>query len=189
MLCVSLGLVGCATALPVYDYGSEPDPRKQDYVVGPGDVIRINVWQNVDLTGESTVRPDGTIAMPLIGEVKAAGRTAMQIRDEIAKRLMAFVKQEAVVVVSLQTINSYRFTVAGNAEHGGLFSVAQFVTVTEALALAGGPNRFANQDAIVIIRKGGDAVRRIPINLKAILSGRAPEMNVVILAGDTVYVP
>ncbi len=186
---MTLGIVGCAATLPSYDYGTEPDPRKQDYVIGPGDVLRVNVWQNADLTCEATVRPDGTITMPLIGEIRGAGNTATQVRDGITKRLAAFVKQDAIVVVSVQAVNSYRFTVSGNAERAGMFSASQFITLTEALALAGGPNRFANQNDIVIIRKADGGFRRIPINLKAILSGRAPEMNIVVLAGDTIYVP
>src|SRR5215471_1174374 len=69
---VALGLVivcgaGCPAVHPPYDYKTEPDPRKQEYVLGPSDVLKISVWRNPDLSGEAIVRPDGTISVALAG--------------------------------------------------------------------------------------------------------------------------
>ena len=184
-----LAASGCASNL-VFDYEREPDPRRQEFVVGVADVLRINVWHMPDLSIDAKVRPDGTVTMPLVGDLNAAGRTTSAVRSDIETRLKSYIKDDsAKVSVAVSEVNSYQFTVAGNAEHQGLFSSHHFVTVTEAAALAGGPSRFASLSNVVIIRPSPAGPRRIPIDLAAIYSGKRPEMNLVIVAGDTLYLP
>ena len=194
LLCAALvpaALTACTAAHPYYDYASEPDPRRQEFVLGPADVLKVNVWKNAELSGEATIRPDGTISLPLLGEIRAAGRTPRELQFDIAQKLATFVKDEsATVTVTVAAINSYRFVVVGNVEHGGSFTANHYTTVTEAIALAGGPNRFAEPDQMVIIRldpKTG--IKRIPVDYTAILSGARPDENLALLPGDTVYVP
>jgi len=184
-------VIGCATVPPHFDYAKEPDPRRQEYVLGPSDVLRISVWHDNDLSGEAVVRPDGAISLPLIGDLRAAGRTPEQVRVEITQRLGTFIKdQAAVVTVMVAQINSYRFTVSGNCEHPGAFSPNHYVSVSEAMVMAGGPNRYGTPEEVVIIRPDpGHPPRRIPINYPSILSGIHPEQDLVLLAGDNVYVP
>jgi polysaccharide export outer membrane protein len=184
-----IGPIGCGGI--VYDYSKEPDPRKSEYVIGVTDGLRINVWKNPELSTSGTVRPDGTITMPLIGDIHAAGRTASQLTDEIGKRLKMFVKEESTPVsVAVTDVNSYRFTVSGNAERPGVFNLKYYATVGDAVALAGGLNKFASPKRLVILRQltnGG--VRKVPINFDRISSGDHPEENIVILPNDTVFVP
>ena len=194
LLCAALvpaALSACKTVHPYYDYASEPDPRRQEFALGPADVLKVNVWKNPDLSGDATVRPDGTISLPLLGEIRAAGRTPRELQADIAQKLAAFVKDEsATVTVTVAAINSYRFVVLGNVEHGGSFTANHYTTVTEAVALAGGPNRFADVEQMVIIRQDPQkGVKRIPIDYTAILNGSRPDENLPLLPGDTVYVP
>src|SRR4051812_20302156 len=191
-LTVAAALVGgCAYKLPPYDYGREPDPRKDEFRLGPSDVIHVTVWHNVDLSGDAIVRPDGTISLPLIGDLRAAGRTTAELRAEIAQRLKAFIKDEAATVtVAISQINSYRFVVSGNVEHPGAFSANHYVTVSEAIAMTGGPNRFSSPVETVIIRTdAAGKTRRIPIDYDSILDGKHPEFDLPLLPGDLVYVP
>jgi polysaccharide export outer membrane protein len=183
--------LGCAHAHVHYDYASEPDPRKTEYVIGPSDVLKISVWHNPDLSVESTVRPDGTITLPLIGDIRAAGRTPEQIRVELTQRLGAFIKDEsAIATVAVTGINSYRFTVSGNVEHPGTFVSTHYVTVLEAMTLAGGPNRFADPEDTILTRvEGKRGRRRIPIDYPDLLSGAHPEEDLALISGDTIYVP
>jgi polysaccharide export outer membrane protein len=97
--------------------------------------------------------------------------------------------KDAAVTVSVTEVNSYRFTVAGNVESPGLFTARYYLTVSEALALAGGPNRYADTDEVVVVRTINGTTLRIPINYDDILSGKSPEQDIVILAGDSVRVP
>ncbi len=192
MSLVSLLTLTCATVRSSFNYAAEPDPRKQEYELGPADIVRVTVWHNAELSGDAIVRPDGTITLPLIGDLRAAGRTPPQLRAEIAERLKTFVKDEAAIVtVAVSTVNSYRFTVAGHVERQGAYTSTHYVTVSEAIVLAGGPNRYANPEQIVIIRadKKAGKPRRIPIDYPRILTGQFPEQDIPVTTGDIVYVP
>jgi polysaccharide biosynthesis/export protein len=192
-LLVSVLLAACthrpgASAAALYADARAHDPRGKPYVIGVADVVHVGVWKDESLSTSAIVRPDGTITIPLVGELQAAGRTAAQLQQDASQRLAAVVK-DAAVTVSIEEINSYRFTVAGNVEHPGLFTARYYLTVSEALALAGGPNRYADTDQVVIVRPVNGSMLRIPINYDDILSGRSPEQDIVILAGDSVRVP
>jgi polysaccharide export outer membrane protein len=190
-LALVTALAGCRHQGPRFNYAGEPDPRKQEYILGPSDVLHITVWHNPDLSGDTIVRPDGTITLPLVGDLRAAGRTPGQLRAEITQRLGTFIKDEAAIVtVAVAAINSYRFIVGGNVEHPGTYNANHFVTVSEAMTLAGGPNKFSTPEETVIIRMQGDkGPRRIPIDYPSILNGTRPDADLPLLAGDTVYVP
>jgi polysaccharide export outer membrane protein len=182
-------VIGCASNQS-FDYSHEPDPRRQEFILGPADVLRINVWHMPDLSVEAKVRPDGTVTMPLVGDLPAAGRTASALRGDIESRLKSYIKDDSIQVsVAVSEVNSYQFTVAGYVEHPGLLSARRFVTVTEAVALAGGPSKFASLSHVVLIRPTASGPRRIPIDLAAIYSGEHPEMNIVVIAGDTIHLP
>jgi polysaccharide biosynthesis/export protein len=183
--------LGCSggTRLDPAAYAQAYDPRKHPYVIGVSDVLQIDVWKNPNLSTEAPVRPDGTLTMPLVGELRAAGKTTGQLKDEITRYISGYVKN-TVVTVAVKEVNSYRFTVTGNVETSGMFSARSYVTISEAIALAGGPNRYASSDEVVIIRAGSDGrLRRIPIDYDAILSGKHPEQDIVVLRGDNVHVP
>jgi polysaccharide export outer membrane protein len=191
MALVIIATMGCSAPIEGYNYRREPDPRKHEYIVGVSDLLHITVWRNADLSTDARVRPDGTITMPLIGDLKAAGRTPGELRGEIQQKLGAFVKDEsAVVTVAVTEVNSYRFTVSGNVEHPGTFNSRYYVSVAEAVAMAGGPNRFATPTRVVIVRQERNGrVRQIPINYEDVRSGERPDQDLVLVAGDTVFVP
>jgi polysaccharide export outer membrane protein len=172
-----------------YDYTKEPDPRKREFVLGASDVVKITVWKNSELSTEARVRPDGTITMPLIGDVQATGRTPSALQKEITQKLSSYVREGAVVSVAVSEVNSYRFTVGGNVEHGGIFTAKYYVTVSEAVAMAGGLNKFANPHKLVIVRNEGQGVRRIPVDFDRVASGEHPEENLPLVAGDSLFVP
>jgi polysaccharide export outer membrane protein len=189
---LALVAAGCPAKTPYYDYAKEPTLENLEYEIGVSDGLKITVWKNPDLSTDAVVRPDGTITMPLIGDIKAAGRTPSELRLEIQQRLGQFIKDEsAVVTVAVTAFQSYRFTVSGAVEHPGVFTSVHYVTVAEAIALAGGPNKFANHAGVVIVRRDRKSgkYKRIPVNYDDVRSGRRPDMNLVLLPEDTVYVP
>ena len=187
-LAVVLFSTGCGSIN--YDYSKEPDPRNHEFVIGASDSLKITVWKNADLSTDSKVRPDGTITMPLIGDVHAAGRTPGELKAEISKKLSNFVKSdEATVTIAVTEVNSYRFTVSGNVEHGGIFTSRYYVTAAEAIALAGGLNKFADPRKLVIVRRDDKGLRRVPIDYNRISSGEHPEENLVLISGDNLFAP
>jgi polysaccharide biosynthesis/export protein len=186
-------LVACGSSLPNYDYGKEPDPRNKELVLGVGDVVGINVWDQKELNTDATIRPDGTITMPLVGDIKAVGETPTELREKIKTSLAAFVKMGSAgneVTVAVRSWKSYRFTIEGEVTKAGVFSADQYVTVAEALAMAGGLSRFARHDEIRVLRHDAKGnIRQIPLDFDAIASGKRPDMNIWVLPGDSIYVP
>ncbi len=189
-LILLVAVVACSKP-PNYPYEKEPDPRSAEYVLGIPDVVRIRVWGHNDLNTEAQIRPDGTVTLPLAGDVSAVGKTPTELREEIAARLSAFVKlTEHSVTVEVAKINSYRVTVTGNVEKPGVIDVPRYLTVSEAITLAGGPNRFADSEDTVIVRTREDgSTTRIPIRYDLLEEGVALEQDIVLLSGDLVYVP
>jgi polysaccharide biosynthesis/export protein len=185
-------LLGCKSTLPPYDYSKEPDPRKSEFVIGVTDRLSITVWKNRELSVDVPVRPDGKITMPLVQDLVAAGKTPTQLRKEISEKLKAYVSDPAATVtVAILEVNSYQVTVSGNVLRAGSLSSKNYLTVSEAIAQAGGPTRFADSERVVVVRKDPKtgAVRRIPINYEELSQGEHLEQNIVLLPGDTVHVP
>jgi polysaccharide export outer membrane protein len=195
VLAAALALIcACGPKAPNYDYAKEPDPRKAEYVLGIGDELSINVWENPGLTTEALIRPDGTITMPLIGDLKAVGETPTSLKQMIARRLKDFIKLPSggsEITVAVRGSNSYRITVAGEVVRPGVLSETYYVNVVQAIALAGGFTRFAKRNEMLLMRrdpKTGE-MRNIPLVYDMLASGQHPEMNLVLLAGDSLYVP
>ena len=188
---IALMLVACGSTLPHYDYAKEPDPRNQEIVLGVGDVVGINVWDQKDLNTEAVIRPDGTITMPLVGDIKAAGLTPTALKERIKQQLANFLKMGAAneVTVAVRAWKSYRFTIEGEVTRSGVFTNDQYVTVAEALAMAGGLSRFAKHDEIKLMRRDKSGYREIPLDYDALASGKRPDMNIYVLPGDQIYVP
>jgi polysaccharide export outer membrane protein len=186
-----VAVAGCGHTKIKYDYSKDPDPRTLEYVIGVSDELNITVWKQPDLTTEASVRPDGTITMPLIGDIKAAGRTPTELKNEIQTRVGNFIKDpSAVVTVAVTAVNSYTYTVSGNVNGPGVFTATHYVTVSHAITEAGGPNKFAGHPMVLIRqdRKSGK-IRRIPIDYEDVASGRRPEANLVLMPGDQLFVP
>lgn len=167
-------------------------PPPHEVVLGVGDIIDINVWEQKDLSTEVTVRPDGNITIPLVGDVQARGKTPTQLRDDIKKSLGNYLKLSAgnEVVVIVKTYNSYAFTVNGEVSRPGLYMNPKYLRVADAIALAGGPTRFAKRTDVRVLRtdiKGNQL--SIPIDFDLVASGKRPDMNIWVLAEDVIYVP
>src|SRR5262249_7606046 len=120
LLCL---IAACGGASFNYDYAKEPDPRRSEYVIGVSDHLAIKVGKTAELSTEVIVRPDGTITMPPLGDIHAAGMTPTDLKAEITKQLANYIRDEsAVVTIAVTAVNSYSFTVSGNVEHAGVFT-------------------------------------------------------------------
>src|SRR5262245_31805192 len=83
-LALLLVVVACRPATPNHKYTNEPDPRRQEYVIGPADALDVSVWNNDKISRAGLhVRPDGTITLPLLGDIQASGRTPTELTQEI----------------------------------------------------------------------------------------------------------
>src|SRR5579864_8335726 len=128
-----------------------PSTSSEEFVIGPGDVLAINVWKETDISKVIPVRSDGRISLPLIGELQSSGQTPKQLEAEITKRLKDFVADPSVTVV-VQEIRSQKFNVLGMVTHPGSYPLAKPMTVVDAIATAGGFRDFAKQRDIYVLR-------------------------------------
>jgi polysaccharide biosynthesis/export protein len=167
--------------------GTPADPS--NYVIGSDDLLNVHVWHQAEMSGPVTVRPDGKISLPLIGEMLAGGLTPPQLQSNIADKLRTFVKEPEVTVI-VQQANSKRFNVMGRVEHAGSFSLATPMRVLDGIAAAGGFGDFAKTAKVYVLRPtGSNGVQKLPFNYKRITQGHDDSENIELQAGDTVVVP
>ena len=162
------------------------------YMIGPEDILEISVWRNDDLSKVVTVRPDGAISLPLIGDIAAAGRTPDELREIIIERLKEFQETVAVSVIVLE-VNSYRIYILGEVVNPGSYLIKRRTSVVQAIAIAGGFNQYASKNKLVLIRERnapGAREEKISIRFDDIVKAKSRQDNNMILkAGDTIYVP
>ena len=163
------------------------------FLLGPEDVLEITVWKNVDLSKTVTIRPDGLISLPIIGDVQADGLTANDLAERITQRLRQYVQNPAVSV-SVKEINSYAIYVVGEVVRPGKYQAKSYITILHAISVAGGFTEFAKKSQLQVVRNrlNGDGrlhETRIPIRYKDLLAGQGEPGNMILLSGDTVVVP
>jgi polysaccharide biosynthesis/export protein len=178
-----LGLVaGCA-----HETTPPPNAPLAEYRIGKEDVVTVEVWKDPALSAKAPVRPDGKLSLPMIGDIRAEGRTAKELQTEITTKLAPMVNQP-VVSVQVSEINAAKFFVIGEVAHAGAYPVRGTTNVLQALALAGGPTEYANRGAILVIRHGEEGKEaRYNVNYRQVVSGKA--QAITLIPGDTVYVP
>lgn len=161
-----------------------------EYRIGPADVLSITVWQQPELSRTVTVRPDGFITYPLLGDMAVASLTPLQLRDLVADRLEEYVViLLSEVTVNVDAINSYTVSVMGEVNSPGRFSFQTEVTVIDVLAEAGGFTAFASSSDIVILRKEDGVTQRIPFDYRRVARGRAALEDMTVFPGDIIMVP
>lgn len=169
--------------------GAQAQTPETEYRIGPGDVLNIEVWKDPVLTRLVTVLPDGKITFPLIGDLSAAGRTVAELRKEIEGKISRYVSDSALTVEVRQS-NSMHVYVLGRVQAPGRTILNANVTVLQALAIAGGPNPFADRKKIRIFREEGGVTRMSPpFDYDEVTAGRQLETNVLLRRGDVIYVP
>jgi len=160
-----------------------------DYVIGPEDVLSINVWKEPEISRSVPVRMDGAISLPLVGEVQAGGRTPLQLEKEIAKKLQNYISEPEVAVM-VQEMKSKRFNVLGQVNRPGSYLLTNSTTVLDAIALAGGFRDFAKQKAIYVLRRNQDGTEtRLAFNYKEVVKGKNVDQNIKLEPRDSVVVP
>lgn len=162
----------------------------EDYIIGPEDVLEITVWRNADLSKVVTVRPDGKVSLPLIGDVEAVGKPAGQLADLIATRLKEY-KENPQVSIVVQQVNSYAIYVMGEVTRPGKFPLKSKTTLLQAITLAGGFTPNAARNKLVVFRFGDKGQKDIKIKASyddIILRDSSPQ-NIELKPGDTIVIP
>ncbi len=156
----------------------------QAYLIGGGDSLQVNVWKNPELSQTVTVRPDGMITLPLIRDVPASGKSAMDLGKMIEAKLSALVNAPNVTVTVVTATNFRVYT--NGAVANGMFPLSAPINVLQLLARAGGPTAEGDPAEAFILRGG----ERIPVDLQPRAgSGPAAESYPALMPEDVLVVP
>ena len=168
--------------------GSRQAMTLTEYRIGPEDILEIVVWNNAPMSRTVPVRPDGKITLPLLNDIEAAGRTSAQLREFMIEKLKAYMPAPEVSVI-VSDVRSLKVSLIGEVVRPGRFELKSWATVLDVLALAGGFNQFASRSRIVVLRREGDALKRIPFNYNRVVSAEGEQENIYLQPGDIVLVP
>lgn len=157
------------------------------YTIGLGDVLRISVWREPELTSTTQVRSDGNISLPLLNDVQAVGSTPMQLAATLTERLKKYVDQPRVTVIVSQSKPPTIYLVGQVGRHGPM-ALTPNMTVMQALVTAG-LGTFANTKKIYVLRVDSGREQRLPVNYKQLVKGKNVNQNIVLKPGDMVVVP
>jgi len=159
-----------------------------EYTIGPGDVLNVSVWKNDALTRQVAVLPDGTVSLPLVGQIQAAGKTVAQFTKEIRQRFSRYMPKP-VLNISVMQINSMIVYVIGHVKNPGRFQVHANVNILQSLAMAGGLDRFARRNKIKVFRERGSQTRIFNFRYDEVVDGKRLAQNLKLMRGDVVVVP
>ena len=161
-----------------------------DYIIGPEDVLEISVWRNADLSKQVSVRPDGKISLPLVGDVIAVGKTATQLADIISQKLKEY-KENPQVSIVVREVNSYSIYVLGEVTRPAKYPLKSKTTLLQAITLSGGFSPAAARNKIVVFRfsENGEKDIRIKASYDDIILRDGSAQNIVLAPGDTIVVP
>ena len=160
----------------------------EEYRIGPEDVLQIFVWKNETLSRVVSVRPDGKISLPLLGDVEAAGKTTRDLREVLVKRFTEFIAAPEITVM-VNEIKSIKVSVIGEVPKPGRYELKSHTTVLDMVALAGGFGPFASRTKMVVLRPVGGKMKRIPFNFNRAVSEGGEQENFYLQPGDIVVVP
>lgn len=157
-----------------------------DYRLGPGDLLRVNVFGSPELSGEVRVSETGNITYPLIGQVQVAGKSPTEVEALLVSQFTGggYLRSPQVSVLVME-YRSQKVSVLGNVTKPGQYSLQSTSRLLDMLAEAGGPLRDVAADTATLMRKDGSKAN---IDLIALFSGD-PAQNHVVSGGDTIYVP
>jgi len=159
-----------------------------NYIIGAQDVLDISVWKEPEVSRLVPVRPDGRISLPLLNDVQAAGLTPSQLAEQITTSLKKFVTDPQVTVI-VSAINSQRVYILGEVTRPGAYPMLPGMNVLQGLSSAGGFTQFAKTKSIYVLRMEDGKQQKYPVNYKEVISGKRPEQNISLKAGDTIVVP
>jgi len=157
------------------------------YVIGPEDVLDINVWKEPEISRNVPVRPDGKISLPLLNDIQAAGLTPIQLGMLITERLRKYLSDPQVTVIVAAT-NSQRVYILGEVNRAGAYPLTPNITVLQALSSAG-LSQYAHVKNIYVLRTENGRQIKYPFNYKEVIKGQRPEQNILLKPGDTIVVP
>jgi polysaccharide export outer membrane protein len=160
-------------------------PVADEYRLGAGDKLRIEVWKDAQLSQSLQIRPDGKITLPLVGDLDAINRTPVELDEQITKSLQDYMTNPVVTVIVVEALSSQVF-VTGQVAKSGPIQIYGPTTIVQAIAMAGGMTDWANRRDVRVLRPGPTGTQTLRVNYQEAINGEGKP--VYLRAGDTVVV-
>jgi polysaccharide export outer membrane protein len=184
----SCSVVTVVTILSLLSYPLTSLGQASDYVVGPYDILQVQVFELPEMSHNARVFSDGRISYPLLGDIMVAGLTIKEVEEEFRRRLSDFIVNPLVtVVIAPQTAK--RVLVLGQVRRPGAYEYVEGKRVTEYIAMAGGPSGGANLGAARVIRPQDGRSQVWMVDLDKVFRGGRKDLDIVVEGYDTVILP
>lgn len=165
----------------------ELPPPVESSTIGPDDIFRMQIVGEKDLPDEYQVSSDGSVDLPYIHRVQAAGLEPQQLAKTIRERLIAErILKDPSVIVAIKEYRSKKITVLGQVQKPGSFSFSSGMTLLQAVSLAGGFTSIAKTDRVNLTRRTKTGSKTVALSIDSITEGRSPD--IALQAGDAIYV-
>lgn len=190
-LAASLAIAFMSGAVAGEAQTATPALVSPDYVIGPGDTIRVDVWQNPELSMESIpVLPDGKFSTPLVRDIVAVGKTSTQLAQEIETRLAEYVRMPQVTVTVIHAASAFsQVKVIGQVREPQALPYREGMTVLDAILAAGGLAEFAAPNRSKLVRNEDGKQKEIRLRLGRLLNDGDMSQNLALRPGDLLLVP
>jgi protein involved in polysaccharide export with SLBB domain len=182
----------CATAVKEPSPAMNPSAKAhsmKEYRIQVGDLLDIKFYYNPELNEEVTVRPDGRISLQLAHDIMATGLTPSELTKVLTKKYAVEFRDPKITVI-VRTFSALKVYVGGEVDRPGIIDLVAHMTVLQAISGAGGLNRDARLNEVVVIRrKGKNNTEIIPVDLEVLLEDEDLSQDVFLQPYDIVYVP
>ena len=187
------GLFACSSVNTVEEQPVESSIGIVDeYMMGIGDAVSVNVWRNPDLSVNVTVRPDGKISVPLVGDLKVDGISTRELSLTIEEKLADFIRTPKVTVIVTNPTSAefiHRIRVTGAVAQQRSIPYRKGITVLDVILEAGGLSPFANGNESKLYRQTEEGAKVYPIYLNDILEKGVLDSNYRLFPQDIITVP
>ncbi len=194
LLFVSVLLLSCSTAEKkqenVQESISIPPIKLSEYIIGPGDVLGVQVWRHKDLNQSVKVQLNGNITFPLVGDMHVSGMPLSEFQVHLSRELDRYIVNP-YVSIQVTVFKSNKIYVLGEVRKPGIYFPEESKTVLEAIALAGDFTLNAKRSRVVLFRaNGGQYQEAMTFDIKGMARGlKDGEKDMYLQKGDIVYVP
>lgn len=188
---LTLAVAGCATTKKS-ELAAEPESQDQ-YLIGPGDTLRIFVWRNPEISVTVPVRPDGKISTPLVEDIQAVGKTPTQLARDMETQLATYIKSPQVNVIVTEFVGTFgeQIRVVGKATEPRALSFRRNMTLLDVMIEVGGlaPGAAGNRARIIRRAGAGGEEQEIPVRIDDLINRGKIAANVRMMPGDVLIIP
>jgi polysaccharide export outer membrane protein len=184
-------LAGCATKSDIPVVPMDTRAPAHEYLIGPGDMVNINVWRNPEVSQSVPVRPDGKITTPLVEDLPASGRTATQLARDIEKVLGKYIQQPVVTVVVTNFVGPYseQIRVIGQAAKPQALPYREQMSLMDVMIAVGGLAEFAAGNKASVVRTVDGKQQKIEVRLNDLIKKGDVSANMPMRPGDVLIIP